>query len=99
MTTEMPILIDWIDDDFGEREGTRIALPGSLEQQANGGISVRAHVPEQTDDWLNKLRDQHLDLPDIMLIDLRLKSSKVGATQTPVAYDNGHKLGACFSSL
>lgn len=94
--SEKKIRIDWFDDDFDDQKNSRVRLPMALKHQANEEIEVFTHTPEEIDSWIEELRNDHSMLPDILLIDLRLKSSQKGEKKTPAPYDSGHKLGSAL---
>ena len=94
MNGDAPIFVGWIDDEFAEVGNARNKLPELLMQETDNRLQIQTVLPQQIEDWLEDLRNDHVARPEILLIDLRLKSSQDGQKNTPPVFDNGRKLGS-----
>lgn len=93
------ILVAWIDDDFGDPRGDRKGLLADMENNANGLLEFQALEPDEgVYSWLAGIEAGDKPIPDIILIDLFLKSSNVGKEKTPPYFNHGTKIVGLLST-
>jgi len=90
--------IAWIDDDFSDNNSDRSRLVRDMETRSKGVLKVIALEPNGVEDWLSGVESGTKPVPSLILIDLFLRSSKVGQKRTLLIFDHGTKLVGLLST-
>lgn len=86
------ITVTWIDDDFGEENAGRSSLVRDMREITNGALKLETLEPCEIIKWLEDVQHGDVQIPDIILVDLFLQSTKAGKARTPSIFDHGTKL-------